>query len=111
MPTPLGMFTNSAIITTRTWLTETNGAPVVSDSLAGSAFACSIQPQSSSEGVEYGRAAGNKRLIMYYPRDQTLKFGDTVASGGVTFKVVGPPRDVAGRATYFEIDLEQETSG
>jgi hypothetical protein len=111
MPSPLGMMTNSATITVETWTADTDhGAPKRS-SATGSAFACSIQPQSSSEGIEYGRAAGTKRLVMYYPSDQTLKHGDVVTSGGVTYKVVGPPRDVAGRATFFEIDLEQEASG
>jgi hypothetical protein len=112
VPTPLGMMTNSATYTTRDWSgDDDHGAPVIDTSNTSSAFACSIQPQSSSEGIEYSRASGTKRLVMYYPSTQTIKHGDVVTSGGVVYKVVGPPRDVAGRGVFFEIDLEQEASG
>jgi hypothetical protein len=109
MPTPLGMFTNSATCTTRSLQAgDDHGALELDTSNTGSAFACSIQPQSSSEGIEYGRAAGTVRAVMYYPSSQTIAKDDIVTSGGVTWKVIGPPRDVAGRVTYFEIDLERE---
>ena len=109
MPTPLGMMTNSATYTTRAYQGgDDHGALELDTSNTSSAFLCSIQPQSSSEGVDYGRAAGTVRAVMYYPSTQTIAKDDIVTSGGVTWKVIGPPRDVAGRSTFFEIDLERE---
>ena len=109
MPTPLGMMTNSATVTSRVFQGgDDHGALELDSSTTSSAFACSIQPQSSGEGVDYGRAAGTVRAVMYYPSSVTITKDDIVTSSAVVWKAIGPPRDVAGRLTFFEIDLERE---
>lgn len=105
---PAGMYVNTAVVTAKAWSVGNDGCAVVSGSLAGSSFACSIQPKSSSEGLDMGRDKGTKQAVMYCPATTVIDQDDIVTSGGLTYRVIGPPRDAGGRGVFYVVDLEQE---
>lgn len=80
---------------------------------AGATFAlqCSIQARASTEGVELGRERSRRRAVMYYLAGTTINPNDTVTLGSSVYRVIGLPRDVAGRGVFNEVDLEVESGG
>lgn len=106
MPSPLSMMINIAAVTSRSWGAGSDGSPSVQTDTLGSSFVCSIQHRGSSESIDDGRDMGTKTAVMYYPTSITIQHGDYVTAGGVDYVVNGPPRDVAGRGVFYEVDLE-----
>lgn len=112
---PRGMFANTATVTPYTISEDASNGSAKRAAGATFTIACSLQPRSSSEGLDMGRDFSRKQAVMYYGATDTggtaftLGMEDTVTLGGEIFKVIGKPRDVGGRGVYFEADLEAES--
>jgi len=100
------LLVNSVTITPVTQAANTYGSPV---DTAGSAvtIAMSIQPQTSSRGIEFDRVNGQRRATGYalYSDKANLVNGSKVSFDGQTWKIDGSWRNVAGRGEMVEVDL------
>ena len=104
-------FVNTATRTTYTIGVDSSNGSATRSGPTASTFACSLQSRSSSEGLDYGRDASRKQAVLYYGNTVTLVPEDLITLGSDVYRVVGNPRDVAGRGVYFEADLEATSGG
>lgn len=102
------MLINSVTVTPKTSTPGADGSSALSNG-ATRTLTCSIQPQSSGEGLEMGRLHGTQRAVIYYLYTNTaLNQNDTVTWNGRVYRVEGAAVDVGGRNVFWQNDLEVE---
>lgn len=111
MRTPFHLLRSTAVVTTPTRTVEADGSPSEVGVDSGS-IACTIQPASSREAIQLSRELGVVVFEGYFaPTDDAgtataIKKESTVEVSGVTYRVLGPGRDAAGKGVLIVAELE-----
>lgn len=106
------LFNTTATVTPTTWATQADGSVARSDGTAVSNVPCRINAMSGRETARLGREFGTTMFDGFFPMtlgDGTalaLTLDAKVVSGGVTYRVKGPPVNQGGAGQLYQVTLE-----
>lgn len=104
---PSGMYKQSATIKSPAQAQAADGSMSWLFS-SSDPVSCEIQPLSSSESIQLDRQASGEFARMYCGADVSVNDKcEVLDSAGVTWRVVGHPRNTGGRGVFLTIDLER----
>lgn len=113
MRTPWNLRTSSASINAPTQ-DQVTGAKSFSAKTGLSAVPCNVQPDSSSEALDWMRVHGKRRSTIALPVNYggvavVVNQSDQIVVSGVTYKVAGPGMNAAGQGANRVVPVYEDS--
>jgi hypothetical protein len=114
--TPWHLLTATATITNIDWTSTNSGLSVGVPPAEGIEVVCMMQPVSAGDALVYGRDTTSQMYDVFLsPTDSTgaawdCSPRDTIAVGGVTYRVAGKPRDLCTFGVVKHLVVELDTN-
>lgn len=107
-----GCFNATATVTPTTWATQADGSVARSSGTAVENVPCRVNAMSAQEAAKLGREYGLTLYEGFFPAllsdgsTLSITLDSVVASGGVTYRVLGPSVDQGGAGLLRLVHME-----